>query len=330
MILQSRYSKNLVLLKESENDILNFLLKNKDENKRKLIISCSDLAQYTIDHNYQKLFKYYYISGFKNNPGRVCELMDKYEQKKWADKHNILMAKTWKVNKDYKIKDITIPCIIKPCISAFGKKSDIKVCYSKDELLNTLNYYFENNYNEVLIQEFLDKEYELCALGCILENNQKYGKVIYKLREYPLNGGSTSYAKFTSDLSIVNRANKIIDCLIKEGYFGLYDIEIIYSNGKYYLNEINFRNSGNNYALLKSGIETPYLLYLEKFNKDLLKNLKIKDKDIYFMEDLSNFKSLCEKQISLWTFVKNFFRSKAHSVYSIKDLKVIIHYLKKR
>ena len=167
-------------------------------------------------------------------------------------------------------------------------------------------------------------------VGCILENGQKYSKVIRKIREYPKTGGSTSYAKFIADEKIDKEVDKIVNSLLDEEYNGLFDIEIIKNKEQFYLNEINFRNSANSYALLKSGIKAPHLLYLEKYDKELLNKLKIKSKNIYFMEDLSNFKSLKEKQITLWTYIKNFFKAKAHSVVYIKDLGVVMHYIKKK
>ena len=135
-ISHSKYSKKMEIVGDSEKDIIKWLLNNKLPNKQ-IIFPTSDLAQYAIDNNYNKLKNSYIIPGFKNNPGKVVKLMNKFEQKKWADENDILMAKSWdlkRINNKFNIpSDIVFPCIIKPCVSAMGNKGDIHISSNQED-----------------------------------------------------------------------------------------------------------------------------------------------------------------------------------------------------
>ena len=155
-ILHSKYVKYYSIVDNDIDSIVNELIKDNSENIQ-YIIPCSDLAEYAIDVNYDKLSNKYIMPGFYKNPGLVVKMMDKYEQKKWADKNGILMAKSWliiKKNGLFKFPDnLKYPCIIKPNVSAFGKKSDIRIINNKQELIDESENYNKSDYKELMLQE---------------------------------------------------------------------------------------------------------------------------------------------------------------------------------
>ena len=328
-VLYSKYIKQFYIVKNDVNSIYKELLNNKSINTQ-YIITCSDLAQYTIDKYYKELSKYYFIPGFKNKPGLVCNLMNKFEQKRWAEENNILMAKSWLITKNNEVfhipTDLKYPCIVKPNISAFGKKDDIRIFNNNEELINELGNYNKSEYKELIIQEFLKKEFEICAIGCIGVNKKNYGRIIKKIRENPpKGGGSLTFAQFIIDAEIQKQVNIVIDKLIREGYNGQYDIEFFKCENGIYLNEINFRHSGNGYALIKSKIPAPYIWYLTA--KGVETKIKFKQKirkTFYFIDDFNELASLKKKYINFFTFIKDFICANAHSILSISDLKVFL------
>ena len=329
-VFHSKYVKDLFVVDEKEMLILDWLLKYGDKRKKQIIFPSSDFSAYTIDKYYNQLKEYYFVPGFKNAPGRVVNMMNKYEQKKWADKNNILMAKSWLVKKGKKgfiiPKNITFPCIIKPSISAFGSKDDIHISYNEDDFIKAINCFNNSIYNELIIQEFIEKEYEICAIGCITPD-YSCGQVIRKIRENPpKGGGSLTFAKFINDKRINDAVDNVIKKLKKENYQGLYDIEFLVQNDTIYLNEINFRNSGNMYALIKSGILAPYILYLYFNNKKYQNNSK--GKLICFVDDYNELITLKKRYISFFTFIHDFFIAKAHSTFDIFDIGVFNYTLR--
>lgn len=330
MINYSKYSKNIFVVENNEISILNWLLKNKSSQKQ-VIIPCSDLAEYSIDNNYSKLIDYYYIPGFKNKPGKVCKLMNKYAQKKFAEKYDILMAKSWLIRISEKLKlpsDMIYPCIVKPNISAKGFKGDIKICYNKKNLMDCLENTYKD-YESVIIQQFLNKKYELLAMGYISDKGYDAGAVERKIREtIPGGGGSTALGKFINEENVNDSVNKVLKLLYQQGYRGLYDIEFFECDDGIYLNEINFRHSGSGFALIDNGINAPYLCYLDFINKVHSDKHVLKYKNGYFFCDIGEVDLLIKyKLINIFQFVCDFFKSYSHSIFSLKDLGVTKYYI---
>lgn len=69
-------------------------------------------------------------------------------------------------------------------------------------------------------------------------------------------GASLSFAQF---IEVDGRYKEIISLLKNIGYDGLFDIEVFVVGESLYLNEINFRNSGNAWAIVNVGINAPVI-----------------------------------------------------------------------
>lgn len=64
-------------------------------------------------------------------------------------------------------------------------------------------------------------------MGMALKNGQVViPGIIHKIRSYPTGKGSTSYARFSSDMSEINE-EKIKQFVSATGYVGIFDIEMI-------------------------------------------------------------------------------------------------------
>ena len=78
-----------------------------------------------------------------------------------------------------------------------------------------------------------------------------------KIRYSPVgDGASLSFARF---IEVDGRYKEIISLLKNIGYDGLFDIEVFVVGESLYLNEINFRNSGNAWAIVNVGINAPVI-----------------------------------------------------------------------
>ena len=237
--------QSVVGFEEDEDLLINWLCQRKHD-KKAFIIPTSDYAALIIDKNAERLNEFY-LPGFRGEPGKMAMLMDKFEQKKYADMHGVPMAQSWVIEQNADIPvDIKYPCIVKPLRSAYGSKSSIFVAQDKAELQDGL----ERMAGPVIIQQYLKKTYELCAYGVMENEKPNYrGGLIRKIHESE--NGSTVYAE---TIEYNEFSEKVCNMLWEDGYRGLYDFEILVCEDGLYLNEINFRNSGNGYALEAHGI----------------------------------------------------------------------------
>lgn len=318
-INKSRYGKKAVIFPEDEARIINWLLQQNTDQKG-IIIPGSDFSALLIDRHAEELEDKYFLPGFKGRPGLMAKLMDKMEQKCFADRHGIPMAASWPVvqkeDGSYVIpENLLYPCIVKPEISAFGSKSSIFVAHTHDELVAGL----EKLSGAVLIQQYLTKRYETCAYGVMEEEAPFFrGGVIKKLHES--SNGSTIYAECVDNEPSNDTAELVCRILWEEGYRGLYDFEMLVCDDGVYLNEINFRNSGNGYALLDNGIPAAIIWcnsVLGISNKQYCESIEVGSRHINDFFEMQNIKRL---KISLIGALWNIVSAKSRAVFDWNDL----------
>ena len=166
--------------------------------------------------------------------------MDKYYQYELAKKNNIKMAKSFSLNLKNKIelKNIPFPCIIKPLISALGSKKDIKICHNKNEFQKAINEFKGKKYQDVMIQEYIDYDYECELIGCAHDNHIIIPGITTKIRIYPLKSGSTSFGKIDSLKNFNFKINKIEKLIKSLNFTGIFDLEVFVKGNEMYLNEM--------------------------------------------------------------------------------------------
>lgn len=326
---KSKYAKGRTeFVADNTGEIIKWITSHKGTNHPAIVFPCSDFAAYSVDRHYELLSKDFLLPGFKGQPEKVTYLMDKFHQKAFADEYGLFMAKTWSiVSKEgvFQIpKDMVYPCVVKPEISATGKKADIVISDSAEELQVALVELSDKGYTKLLVQQFLIKEYEACAYGFMIDSNPQIGGgVVRKIREYPRRGGgSTGYAQFlTKMVPSYLMAQKVTRILYNEGYRGMFDIELLVCKDDIYLNEVNFRHSGNGYALVENGLLAPLYWCMDVAGVPIPADSKFFIADAsYHMDELNDVKCIKAYNISLFSFLKNVVRSKAFAIWSISDL----------
>lgn len=324
----SRYTKGRIeIVSEREEEILNLLNLHKQDGCKQIIFPCSDFAAYIIDKNSEALSKYYILPGFKENPGYIVYLMDKMHQKMFANQYKIPMAKTWSVKTvdgNFLIpEDMVYPCIVKPEMSVNGNKADITISQNRDELQCALKEFSKKQYTELVIQEFLKKQYEACAFGVLLDSSPYCsGGIIKKINEFPpQGGGSLSFAQFTDDKILQMRVHEVLEILYKKGYRGAYDIEFFVCDNEIYLNEMNFRHSGNGYALIQNKVYAPFYWCIDAAGLPLSNNWKyIAESGKYNMDEILHLRLLKRKIISKQEFLQALLKTNAFARIDIRDL----------
>ena len=252
----------------SEKEAYDFLSLLPRSKLKPIIIPYSDAAALELDKRLDEFKDRYFCPSINNTQGKIAKLMDKQAQYELALSAGIRMADTAVVelHHDFQCEliETPYPCIIKPVISTEGDKRDISVCYNRNELDKTLRRYREQGYSRALVQEYLKIDYEIDVFGCILKQKPYICQVPTRIiRSWPKRGGTTSFSQVITDQKVVAECERLIRILKEQGFYGLYDIELFVVDGKTFLNEINFRNSGGVYRVIRQGFYFPYIWYCD-------------------------------------------------------------------
>lgn len=309
---------------ENEDELVKSILQLVGKNTDIPVIPTSDFAAMCIDKNHAILEKNCVLPSISGKGGAICKYMDKYEQKKLADQFKLKMAKTLRIdlaNANIEdISDIPLPCVLKPVVSAVGLKSDIRFANNRNEFINSVKKYKDKGYSEVLVQEFIKKDYEVCIFGCLTRNSREFFcGALKKIRYSPSgDGASLSYAQF---IDVDENYKKIISVLKTLCYDGLFDIEIFVVGNELYLNEINFRNSGNAWAVVNRGINIPIIWIKDALNEKYNQTLHYIGDNSYFMNETADLKNVLKRNISLFQWIHDLFKTKTFNKFWRKDIK---------
>lgn len=300
-----------------DDEIVDLLLSQyKDEREQPVVICCSDTSSGVIDDNKDKLTPYFILPGAEKQ-GQISSLMSKKRMAELAREVGLIIPHTTYVNNSADLSKIKLPCIIKPLESRNGKKTDIAVCRTFDELEK---YASSNNLSNVQIQDFIDKDFEYQLIGCSTKNEVIIPGVSKILR--PCKGSNTSFLHYTPLEDGFCEIEKCKEFVRRTGYHGLFSLEFLRDkNGKDYFMEINFRNDGNAICVTAAGMSLPYIWYLDCIGEDYsLESNKI-IKSVYVMPDMAELKLLATRQISLKEFISDFKKTNRFMEYDKRDKK---------
>lgn len=298
------------------------------------VIPTNDFTAYCIDDHFDELSNRFVLPSIGNKEGEIAKMMDKHYLNEIVGKHGILVAKSTIVECKNDIElslpfDKKYPCVLKPIVSAFGKKSDIFIVHSLEQLRESIRYYREAGYERIMVQEYIDKDYELCTFGCITANTREaYFGTLKKIRYYPYSrGASLSYAQFVNAPYAVQQ---ILEFLININFNGLFDFETFVCGEKVYLNEINFRNSGNTWAIVKSGVNAPLAWTLDSLGLTVPFKNHIVDNDSFFMNETSDLHYLFDRKISPFSWLRDLSKVKAFNKFWIRDIAGSLEWYRKQ
>lgn len=329
-VFMSKYinRRNSFIVAETEDAVKAFLNENASSASKPILFPASDFAEMVIDKNYAELEKNFILPGFEGKPGEVLRCMDKWEQYLFAREHDIPMAPTFLIELNNIVipAELEFPCIVKPRISAYGSKSDIEICDDENALNTALAAFTEKGYKDALVQVFINKNAEACSLGCITKDGKILGGTVIKIREQL--ESATSYGKIVADnsedtlneypeLAATNKA--VLEAIKSAEYVGQYDVDYLLCGDKTYLNEVNYRHSGNGYALVNDRINAPFAWALSCVGKeDKSRDGKVKIGS-YMMAELYDKMYVKRKVLTLKEWINDIKRTDEFAVYNKKD-----------
>lgn len=219
---------------------------------------------------------------------------------------------------------IIYPVITKPLVSSQGAKSDIHICRDLEMLLQALKE--ESSCNRFLIQEFIEKEYEIDAVGVSLPDGVVMGGAIQKIRHWPRLVGAGAFGVFRKISDFDVDQDGIREFLKRSGYHGPFSVELLHtSSGSNYFMEVNFRNEGLAYASTCAGANL-HALYLDPDYVVDWDNFRT----TYMMNYSIDFLYVKQGDITLWHWLKDFLKTRCFINMCFSDLgPVLAHYKRK-
>lgn len=315
-VSKSKYLDNVYYINDWDK-VLKILINLGKEHDNSFLICSNDHAAKFVDENEPILSKYY------NTPLRgkcLNSLFDKNIQCKLAKECGIKVPESIIYNrKDSPFpKQINFPILIKPNNSNNGEKSDIHICRNTEQLLDALNA--QSICNEFIIQEYIDKDFEINLIGIASENGVYIPGGIKKIRHYPTKQSPCSFGQFLPIKNLIKDVNPLIDFVKKTKYNGPFSIELIHKGDINYFMEMNFRHDGLAYATTASGVNLLdyYIHSLDRPRGDVKPT---------FMMDLSiDFCHVKKGHITLLAWLKDFLKTGCQLNFNLKDVRPTFYY----
>lgn len=313
----SKYVKEINYLDKLECAVEVLLSKYGSEKEKSIILCGSDPTISLLDLNYNRLKDKFYIFNANGIQGRISQFIEKSNTFTLAHECGLTIIKTHILKKGDKIpSDIVFPCFIKGSNSVKSNKGDIHICNSKEELINNLRPGVE-----YFVQDYIKKDFELNIIGF----SYNHGKDVIipggirKIREDLVRMGEYMVLEDISKFPGINidGIKKFVGAI---GYEGIFSVEFLCKEGKYYFLEINLRNDGLGYIYTAAGANYPLLWtkYVKgELNECDVKDLKM-DLPFYLMHE-NDLYNIVEGKVSLWQWMKDFHRSKAFLIMNKRD-----------
>lgn len=282
-------------------------------------IMCTfDLAAEYIDRNEELLSSHYITPARGRHIGR---LFNKDEQCKLAEKCGLIVPRSIVFSRKDSFSKILIeyPILLKPISSTKGIKSDIHICQTMDDFKNALDA--ESHCQEFLIQEFIDKEYEVDCIGVRTDNEVYISGGVRKYRHFPPMIGAGAYGLFKPiheyDIDIA----ALTKFLTISNYYGPFSVEFLYKDEKYYFMEVNFRNEGLAYVSTSAGanLHALYVMPDMAINKNRVHS-------VYMMNYSLDFLYVKNGKLTIWRWLKDLMRTRCFINLNFKDLGPTLYY----
>ncbi len=336
-VAKSKYLTEVFVVRDSKEGLDVIISNFKNEIGKPIIFCSNDDVARIIDINYDYLKDLFFVQNAKTS-NSILPYFNKAYLGNMAKKWGFDVPYSIVLNRDsVGLEQIPFPCITKPLESIKGKKSDIIVCENKTKLEKVLEKLFLYA-DKVLVQEYIEKDYEVSILGLSLQSQILLPGIIKKIREYPYKKGSSSFACLTK-IPIDLNLEPLYRAIKEVGYTGLFSVEFVKRGDKYYFLEINFRNDGNGYVITSAGMNQPYIYCLDVLGLwDGISYNDVKE-PYYFMSERSDLLHIAERRLSFCGWYNDYKKTDCFLRYNRYDLaptkgvifpiKLIINFIKK-
>lgn len=335
-VLASKYVKRYKIFSLSdskEDEIIKFLLNELgNEYCKPIIITTCDAACEMLDRHTEELAEKFYVSNIEGKNRGICYYLDKYNTYlKIKEMGAIDVAETFvismPVDTSINISKYPLPCILKPRESAHGKKTDIEICYTGQELLNALKKFENLNYKEILLQEYLNYQYEFSIHGYATESKTIVPGICRYLHKGSIGTNDYTYIQYV----------RLEDCIEKEFVYkvcnfmeaikfqGCFVGEAFYvNNERIVLNEMNYRTCDLSYNETPSGHYIAPEYAAELTEEGLTQFIKKGKSSFYSVLTFSILKLVLNKKMSLHQALAEICSASSYQYYAKGDIKPLL------
>lgn len=318
----SKYLRNNNLFRICHLDqCLSILTELQHTHQHATLITTFDLAAEWVDAHEPLLSKNF------STPCRgkqLAHLFNKVEQCKLAAQCGLAvpLSIVYEKGAPFPKNKVTYPFIIKPLISSAGEKSDIHICKNEGDL--PIAFQQNSHCSQFLIQQFIDKEYEINILGASTDRGVVLGGGIHKIRHWPPVIGAASFGIFKKVTEFNINVDGIEEFIKESNYHGPFSIELLHAtDGNNYFMEMNFRNDGLAYVATCAGANLHALYLNSSYSIDWNKF-----RPTYMMNYSIDFLYVKKKKITFWRWINDCLKTRCFINLCFSDLAPLIAYYK--
>lgn len=321
----SKYIAKIHYLKSLEDGLRVLREEYGKEAEKPIVLNAGDPSMCLLDAHYDELKEHFCIFNANGEQGRINFYMDKSNQFPEAEKCGLNLIKTWRIKDPTNLPtDIAYPCLIKGNNSTSSSKEDMYVCQDRNDLVLHLK-----DSGEYLVQEYIEKDYELDIVGFSWNHGGDVyiPAVIRKIRDDIHR--QSAYERLEDSKDYINLDFEKIKALVRViGYEGIFSVETIFHNNKYYFLEINLRNDGCGWLYTVAGANYPYMWY-QYCTEGIADNtnyggqLKIPS----YMMSAEDFHNCYEGKVPLIAWIKQWLTAEAHTIRDGHDIKPYLYLL---
>ncbi len=240
------------------------------------VFTTSDGIAEFLDSNYDLLSRRLILGNCGKRQGNLSYWMNKDKMLSKAAECGIRIPYsvhlTIDANKIILPPDIKYPCLVKPQKSSKASKDNFRICHSSNELQNAL-YEITNDCSDVLIQEYIERDYEFLIMGMRSASTKRIilPGGLHKLRtcKNTNNLGIFAYAYTTGKMDSSINAVALERFLEAIDYDGIFSMEFMVKGEEAYFLEINLRNDGTQFCFEGAGVNLPLLWAKETMGEDI-------------------------------------------------------------
>lgn len=299
---------------------ISFLISRKEAWRNAVILPTSDKAESALDAHFNELAGYYRFP-HAGKQGVVGALMGKQLQVKLAAEAGLYVPVTVRYKKGERLPEgIMYPCIVKPQNSTTGKKEILHKCQSKDEVLQAVTA--SRHIEDFLIQQYIDKEYEVLLIGCRLPDGRTWLPGVFKKERWYLKGGDASYGIITTKTEkYFSYLSEVYAFIERLGYYGPFSLEFGLMDGIPYFYEINLRNDGTSHYFHKAGIFVPYIYYRANTNTLKMDDLNMPETSYTFIDEFGDLTNMKATGLSFRRWFHDLRHASAYKYFCWGDIK---------
>lgn len=320
LVPKSKYIGTLHRVNTNEEGFQLLYEKYGNEELKPFVYSCSDDIESLLDTNFSILENKFYFFNAGTNGG-ITHFMDKEMILRAAEQCGIPVPKSEVVKHGSLPATVPFPIITKSIKSTVGGwKNDVFVCRNEKELLESYNYIKSD---PVLIEEYIEKDNELCIDGISINGGQE---IFMPFQANYIRFTNKSYGNYMtiSPFRDLELERKIKQLFRLTKFSGIFSIEfLITKDNELKFLEINFRHSTWALSSKLGGANLPKIWAQSMLAQQLeTGKLELREQPFTAMAELSDFNDhVRHGNLSFRQWIKDFRNCECTYIYNSKDKK---------